>query len=198
MAGISFRETMAGGFALGETDPQRGADKGEAAGTRLAMHAAVGIRDINAFVADPQHVGALTGSVDFTPFGRGIPASYGVFKLFAPSGETGLKWMVYELGFRHQRKPYYVAGKKEVREGPISRLWADTTTLFTRLHAGDNAQGDIIGAGVLSLGAGALLRLLSTLRATNAASFGEWIGAVKTFGGFFACELLRSYVRKRR
>jgi len=55
VAGITFREMMAGGFTLGETDPLRGREKGKAAGTRLAMHATIDIRDIRAFVSDPQH-----------------------------------------------------------------------------------------------------------------------------------------------
>lgn len=198
MPGISFRETMSGGFALGATDPRRGHEQGAAAGTRLAMHATIDIRDIKVFMADPQHAGGLAGRIDFAPLGLGMLASHGIFKLFAPSGEGDLRWMVYELGFRHQGKSYYVAGKKEVRGGPVWRLWRDTTTLFTRLYAGDNASGEIIGAGVLSLGIGALLRLLSTLRATSAASLGERVGAIKTFGGFFARELWRSYVHKRK
>src|SRR5271163_1691517 len=39
--GLSFRETMSGGFALGETDPETGRQKGQAAGTSLALHATV-------------------------------------------------------------------------------------------------------------------------------------------------------------
>jgi predicted acylesterase/phospholipase RssA len=195
--GINFRETMAGGFALGEPEPRRGREKGEAAGTRLAMHATIDIRDIRGFVTDPQHSGAITGHIDFPPIGMSMPASHGVFKLFAPSGENGLKWMVYELGFRHQGKPYYLAGKKEVRAGSIFKMWPATTTLYTRLHEGNDTSGRVVGAGVLSLGVGALLKLASTLHSTNAPTLSQRVGAIAQFGSFFTRELWRSYVLKR-
>jgi len=196
MAGIRFRETMAGPFALGETDPRRGAEKAKAAGTQLAMHAAISIHDLEAFRADPQHAGGLTGHVDYPPLGMALPASYGVFKLFAPSGEPGLAWMVYELGFEHQGRRYYLAGKKEVRNGSIFRMWGETTTLYTLLHEGADARGAVAGAGVLSLGVGALLRLLSTLHATDAASSSERLQTVGGFGGFFSRQLWRTYVAR--
>jgi predicted acylesterase/phospholipase RssA len=195
--GISFRETMAGGFAMGETDPRRGREKGEAAGTRLAMHAAIDVGDIGGFVSDPQHAGAITGHVDFPPMGTSMPASHGVFKLFAPSGENGLKWMVYELGFQHQGKPYYLAGKKEVRVASVFKMWPATTTLYTRLHEGNDTSGRIVGAGVLTLGVGALLKLLSTMHSTNAPSLSEGVGAMARFGSFFSSELWRTYVLRR-
>lgn len=196
--GVNFRETMAGPFALGETDPERGRDKGRAARTQLAMHASIDIRDIHGFTDDPQHAGEITGHVDFAPFGMAMPASHGVFKLFAPSGESGLRWMVYELGFRHQGKPYYLAGKKEVRVGSPFKLWPATTTLYTRLHEGNDANGPVIGAGVLSLGAGALLKLTRTLHATNAASLSERAGAIGRFSAFFAGQLWSMYVLRKR
>jgi hypothetical protein len=51
--GVSFNETMKGGFALGETDPKKGEEKGDAAGTHLAIHCEIGIPDSYAFIADP-------------------------------------------------------------------------------------------------------------------------------------------------
>ncbi len=63
--GIAFREAMAGPFALGEADPREGAAKGKSDGTKLTMHAAIDIEDIRGFVADSQHGGGLTGSIDF-------------------------------------------------------------------------------------------------------------------------------------
>lgn len=195
--GISFRETMAGSFVLGETDPKTGAAKGAADAIKLTMHATIAIQDIRAFVSDPQHRGNITGHIDFPPFGENIPASGGEFKLFTPSGEAKLKWMVYELAFEHQGKPYYLAGKKHVRAGSLFRMWSDTTTLYTQLHAGRDANGPVVGAGILTLGVGELLKLMSTFHATNAETFGGRLRAVASFTGFFIKELWRSYVLKR-
>lgn len=195
--GISFREMMAGPFALGETDPRAGAAKGQASGTRLTMHATIDVQDIRAFVAEPRHRGGISGHIDFAPFGQDIPADGGVFQLFAPSPEPKLKWMVYELAFEHQRKPYYLAGKKEVRAGSVFAMWGDTTTLYTQLHEGRDAGGPVVGAGVLTLGVVDLLKLLSTFHATNADSFGGRMSAAGAFAGFFTQELWRSYILKR-
>ena len=192
-SGITFRETMAGFFALGETDPLAGARKAEQSGTRLAMHASIDIEDIDAFIADPQHRGGLAGRVDFTPFANGIPAPSGVFQLFAPGDEPGLKWMVYELAFEHGGKRYYLAGKKHVRTSSIFRMWSETTTLYTRLHEGPDASGPVVGAGVLTLGVSDLLKLMSTFYPTGTRK----LRAARRFTGFFAKELWRSYVLKQ-
>src|SRR3546814_15395945 len=120
----------------------------------LAMHATVAIDSIPDFVEHEEHPGELTGHVDFAPWGDGIPASGGVFNLFAPTSESGLKLMVYELQLHHARQTYYLAGRKEVRGDRAGLdLWSDTTTLLTTLPEGPDATGAAIGAGVLTLGA---------------------------------------------
>ncbi|HZI87272.1 MAG TPA: hypothetical protein VFD48_10580, partial [Pyrinomonadaceae bacterium] len=77
--GVSFNETMKGGFALGETDPKRGEARGDAAGTKLAIHCEIDIADSYAFIADPQHQAPMRGHVDFPPLGMNIPAPSGIF-----------------------------------------------------------------------------------------------------------------------
>lgn len=195
--GVSFREVMAGGFALGATDARAGAAQGNAAGTRLAMHATIDISDVEAFQRDPRHAGRISGHIDFPPFGTAIAAHGGSFALFAPSGEPGLNWMVYELAFRHAGKEYYLAGKKEVRVASMLRMWPATTTLYTLLHEGRDAQGPVVGAGVLTLGVGELLRLASTFHATNTPSFGRSARAIFGFVAFFARSLWGTYVLRR-
>jgi hypothetical protein len=191
--GLSFRETMAGGFALGVTDPEAGRRQGERTGTELAMHATVSIRDLDRFLADPKHTGALSGTIDFPPFGIAIPASAGIFNLFSPGDEPRLKLMVYELGFAHDGKAYYLAGRKEVRNDPGFDIWKDTTTLFTRLHAGSDSSGPVVGAGTLSLGVAALIRMLGTAQVSNASTLAQKTGALARFGQLFLGELWDTY-----
>ncbi|MEX2446353.1 MAG: patatin-like phospholipase family protein [Dehalococcoidia bacterium] len=192
--GLTFRETMAGAFALGETDPRAGAAAGERAGTHLAMHANVAIDSMRDFVDDPEHPGGLTGHVDFAPWGEGIPATQGVFNLFTPASPPGMKHMVYELQLRHEGKTYYLAGRKEVRGDHAGLdLWPDTTTLLTTLHEGEDATGPVVGAGVLTLGPDDLARLVSTVRVTGPASTAERASTIATFGAFFMGELWDTY-----
>ncbi len=192
-AGISFAETMAGGFTLGEADPAEGAKKGKASGTILAMHAEIRIEDMERFIADSEHCGDITGTLDFTPFGNGIKATSGLFNLFCPTDQPEMKYMVYEFGFTHDGQEYYLAGRKEVRDDVGFDLWSDTTTLFTRLYEGNNAEGVEIGAGILTLGVTDLIALTRTLRPLNSESAAESYRAVSKFGGFFMGELWQRY-----
>jgi predicted acylesterase/phospholipase RssA len=188
--GVSFRETMAGSLELNANAPWP-------AGGALAMHATIHIEDIQAFTADPQHRADLTGHLDFAPLGLAIPAHRGVFGLFTPSFDPRLVYMVYELGWSHAGKDYYLAGKKHVRIGSFWRLWSETTTLHITLHEGLDTSGAVLGSGVLKLGITALLKLLRTLHATNANTGREKRSAVGRFLRFFTAELLRIYAWRK-
>ncbi len=193
--GISFREVMSGGFALGATDPAEGEKRGRAEGTGMTMHAAIDIQDLDLFLKEPEHPGNLTGTLDFTPFGTGLPATSGVFNLFNPTSDPKLKLMVYEMGFQHEGKNYYLAGQKDVRQDPIFDLWKATTTLYSQLHEGTDKTGPVVGAGILSLGVRQLIDLMSTMKAPGATTFTEKSEAMAKFGRFFLGELWDTYVR---
>ena len=188
--GITFSETMKGGFSLGAADPREGAKSG----TELAMHATVTVRDLDRFVEDPDHNGTLIGRIDFAPFGTGIPTGQGVFRLFSPAEDPRTKHMVYELPFEHDGQSYYLAGRKEVRDDPGFDLWKDTTTLFTRLHQGRDTSGPVVGAGVLTLGVADFTRVLAGMRAVDVDSAADGARLLAKFGQFFAGELWKSYV----
>jgi len=193
--GIRFREQMSGPFALGETDPQAGADKGGAAKTIFTMRATVDIHDLDRFIADPDHLGSITGEVDFPPIGAALSSKTGVFNLFSPSGDPRTKYMVYELGFAGGDKDYYMAGKKLVKDDPVLEMWSGTTTLFTVLHEGSDASGPVIGAGILHLSLLGLLKMVPTMTVTGAATVGQKAAALEKFGRFFAGKLYDSYIK---
>ena len=192
--GFQFKETMQGGFSLNAVEPAEGKTLGKQEGTRLAMHAAINIDNLAEFIKNPEHLGGLTGTLDFAPLGMGLVATTGVFNLFKPSNDPSLTLMVYELGFEHQGQSYYLAGKKEVRQASIFKLWPATTTLYTQLHKGADKSGPVVGAGILSLGVIALLKLLSTVTVTNAYSFSEKFKTIGSFSSFFAAQLWKTYV----
>ena len=193
--GISFRETMTGYFALDASDPEAGAASGKTRDTELAMHASINIRDLDGFIADPDHLGDIDGSIDFPPLGTGMPASHGIFNLFSPADEPNTKYMIYELGFEHGGLQYYLAGRKTVRDDPGFDLLSDTTTLHTILYRGQDSSGEVIGAGVLKLGIKELARLVPTIKATNTSSTAESARTVLKFGKFFLGELWDTYAR---
>jgi cholesterol oxidase len=191
---LTFKETMSGHFALGETDPAPGAAIGKAHDTELAMHAEVSIADLDRFISDPNHTGLLTGSIDFAPLGMGILASSGVFNLFKPTSDLETTYMVYELAFQHGGQDYYLAGHKEVRDDPGFDLWSDTTTLYATLHEGPDKTGKVLGAGVLTLGIKQLAALISTIGVPNATNLADKAAVIQKFGRFFMGKLWDAYI----
>ena len=193
VTGIKFSEKMEGPFALGATEPDQGKKKGKADNTKMVMRGTIAIDDIDQFIADSDHEGELTGTIEFTPFGGPKPSKNGVFKLFSPTSDPKLREMVYEMGFEHEGQEYYMAGAKHVKHDRMFDLWADTTTLFTTLHEGSDKSGPIVGAGVLSLGILDLKSMLSTFEVTDADNPGEWsVGALKFFA-FFLGAVVKLY-----
>ena len=187
---LTFNETMRGGFALGATDPEDGGKRGLGAGTPLTMNASIRIQDLDRFLNIPDHPGSLTGTIDFAPLGVGITANSGLFNLLKPGGQE-LKLFVYELGFEHDGREFYLAGRKYVRDG--GNALKETTTLYATLHQGRDAGGPIIGAGVISLNVGDLIHLLETVRIHNSRSTSDALAGLERFGKFFLGELWDSY-----
>jgi cholesterol oxidase len=195
--GISFRETMSGGFALGATDPQVGQEQGDDARTRLSLHATITIDDLDTFIKDREHPGHITGSVDFPPLGMGLQSTSGVFNLFSPTSDPTTKYMVYEMGFRSGGQDYYLAGHKNVRSNHGLEFWRDTTTLYTTLHSGTDKSGPVAGAGILSLGLNELRKMIGTFEVLNSASAAHSAEALAKFGKFFLGEMWETYVLHR-
>ena len=187
-----FRERMAGGFALGETDPRRGERKGIESNTRFDLHATAAIPDLRHFLAGPQHTGVLTGVVHFGPLGD-LEIHSGVIRLFHRTEKSNLKTMEYCFAFRHGPRAYYLAGQKEIRRRRLLHSWSETTTLLCRLYEASDSQGAVVGAGVLHLTPWEFLKQLSTFQVTNAPSALAKAGALLRFVRFFAAELLDSY-----
>ena len=165
-SGLTFRETMSGWFALGQSEPVEGARAGREAGTRLALHATIDIADMERFVNDACHAGKLYGHIAFGDSAP-LPASSGAFQLFSPGADPAVKLMIYEAGISRDGCDYYLAGKKLVQNASIFDLWPATTTLYVQLHRGSDAAGPVVGAGVLHLTAANFLRLMLALHATN-------------------------------
>jgi hypothetical protein len=185
MSGLTFRETMSGPVALEATDPEAGARDPDA--KSLSIHCEISIDDIDRFVADREHTGSITGSVEYEAFGGELPVTRGIFNLFSPGGENE-RLMQYRLAFEHDGKPYFLDGAKHVRDDPGFDVWKDTTTLHSVLHEGSDSSGPVVGAGILSLGAGALAQMMSTMRPV-----GGGIEPLMKFGKVFLGSLWEQY-----
>jgi cholesterol oxidase len=192
--GITFKELMSGGFAMGETDPETGAAKGKT--DVLSMYGTVTIDDVNAFIGEANHPGVLDVVMDWGPFGTGIPAPGGVFNLFSPSRDPKLKLMVYEWPVVKDGKHYYFAGQKNVQEHPVFDLWKDTTTLYTHLYEGTDKTGPVVGAGIISLSVQELAKMTTTFKPLNSPSAEVGLAAIAEFGKFFMGQLWETYIKR--
>ena len=76
-------------------------------------------------------------------------------------------------------------------------LWKDTTTLYTKLHKGTDATGEVVGAGILSLGVTDLIKLLGTVEVPNAGPV-QRAETLAKFGKFFMGELWNTYAKHLR
>ncbi|MEA2818495.1 MAG: hypothetical protein QOJ86_499 [Bradyrhizobium sp.] len=193
--GLTFREAMTGRLTFGVTDPVTGAD--HVAAIPFVLRASIDITDVDEFVADRTHTGGLTGHLYAPRAGFTLPSTSGIFRLFSPGPEADATEMVYEMGYERDGKPYYFRGRKTVRIGSILRAWRDTTTLYVTLHEVD-AAGPVVGAGILRLNMIDFLALMGTLHTVGCERPMRRWRAVMGFTRFFARELWRTYVLRRR
>ena len=189
--GLTFREELSGNFSLGEQDPAKGATNG--ASTKLTFHISVHIHDISAFIADPAHSADLYAHFTFAPWGENIPAERGVFNLFYRAEEPNTKLAVYEFGFEHGGRQYFLVGRKEIHGHPGIDLWKESTTLYVQLHDGTGKSDPIAGAGILHNSVTGIAELVSSMHITHAESESARIGALADFGRFFLGELWGKY-----
>ncbi len=178
---LTFRETMSGPLALGVTDPVAGAHQGK--GTPFTMHCTISVDDMDAFVRDPSHAARLVARVSYPPLGEDLPVREGRFNLFRSTDDPNTRLMTYGLRFQAGGKEYFLDGSKTIHDDRGPDLWRDTTRLYSLLHEGPDARGPVVGAGVLKLGVGQLLKLIASMRSAREGM--EGVGAVAQFGRFF-------------
>jgi hypothetical protein len=178
---LTFRETLSGPLTLGESDPMVGAGRGRH--TPLTFHATISVDDMEAFIRDPAHVARLVAHISYAPLGDYLPVKRGSFNLFKAGDDPDTRLMTYGMAFEHLGREYYLSGTKTIRDGEGADLWRDTTRLYCSLHEGTSERGPVIGAGVLKMGLGNLLRLVSSMRSGREGAAG--VQAVARFGRYF-------------
>jgi hypothetical protein len=198
---ISFRETMHGFITFGEDDERRGFHSGRAAYTTLIAHLTVTISDLLRFLADPRHAATIQGIIECDVLGGELPIEGGVFNLFVEDVKPTQTTMHYRIFFRDGvGHAVTLLGVKRIHGNAPAAVWPDTTTLYTRLlrgHIGAEQQGGTasVAAGILRLKPIALLRQLTSFRATLG-SRPQRAASVIVFITFFCTRLLRCYVHR--
>ena len=201
---LSFTEKMQGSYAEGVSTPGgTGLPPGEdgRAGLQpLAFHLTITIGDVTRFLDDPEHAAGAEGWIDAVGLGGRRPVQRGWFNLFAPAGVADRRLIRYRLLFTDGAdQPRTLVGWKNVRHGPPTHIWHDTSTLYFRLlegHVGDGEddRARIVGAGTLRLRPAEFARELATFRTDGP----DGAAALERFGRFFAGQLWDVYGPRRR
>ena len=195
--GLRFVERMAGHWAMGETDPRIGEARGRREGSTLAVRLAIAVDDMDRFLDDPDRVAsARPGRVECPALGGSLPVEEGTFNVLRPASEARRE-MRYTLRFRaRDGTPHLLVGVKHVADDAGFDAWADTTTLFVRVHRGEDESGPVVGAGVLYLRITDLVRQMGTFRVFGGRDLVNRVFALLGFGRYFVGALWDTYVRR--
>ena len=205
---LRFTEKMIGAFTFGETDYQAGYGDGRggpgASGGGLRFRLTIGTDDVDAFDADPRHRAVANGYVQSEPLGGRLPVEEGRFNLFVDEGPS-TRHMLYRLYFSDTTgRPLTMAGYKDVKPGPVTKVWPETSTLYVRLldghvavdDGGQSATEGIIGSGILRIRPLDFAWQLSTFRVNGPTAAGK-VKALDSFGGLFMSELWQVFGKSR-
>ena len=182
--GLQFREAMSGHL---------GADT-------IRFDVQIRIDDLPRFLRQPDHKAALSGTVTFPPLGGTFPIRDGSFNLFQVDPETGMRRMVYEFAFTAaDGRDYYLRGHKEIfdNRGDFD-LVEDMTRLYTRLHRGNDASGEIYGEGELYFKLKNAPAMAASMEVLGAKSWRQRLGAYTAFASFAFGALREEYMRDVR
>ena len=119
----------------------------------LMFHLDISVSDVDAFVTSPAHETKADGYIESALFGGKRPVSNGVVNLFINAGEPSKKNMRYRLFFTgSDGRDYTLAGFKDISGPSVTRVWDETTTLYTQVlegHVAAGQPGPVVGSGVL-------------------------------------------------
>ena len=202
---LQFTERMTGAFSFGEADYRAGYAAGRTAGNRLSFRLTIAADDVDAFLADPRHPAAATGYVDCDPLGGRFPVTDGAFDLFTDAGPA-TRHMLYRLYFADATgRPLTLAGYKDVRPGPLTAVWPETSTLYARVlnghvpveDGGENRTEGLVGSGILRILPTDFAWQLTTFRVHGPTLAGR-VEALDSFGQLFLSELWQVFGPVRR
>lgn len=191
--GIEFTETMRGFVSTAVTDDYRaGFERGQADGSPLEFTVTVTAPDVDRLVDDPEHEALLAGTVTAPALSPSpIPVTDGRFNLLVHDpGQAGSRRMLYAMPLTTvEGRRLFLEGHKQVHDDAGLDVWADTTTLFVRVHEGDDADGPVAATGLVTIHPDDFTRQLRGMHAVGADGPVDEVRALARFGRLFAGSL---------
>ena len=195
--GVRFTERMSGYFSTQHKDDyQTAAQLGKEEGSTLEFILTIETDDLEKAISDPQHEYHMAGTVRSAALSTGpLTVTEGTFNLFTVDPEhVDTTNMRYRMKLTDESgKQYYFEGFKVVHDDKAATdSWADTTTLYTTVFDKD-ANGAVVGKGILRISPADFMRQLTTVNVMNAGSSRERLEATAKFGRAFAGSLFDIY-----
>jgi cholesterol oxidase len=195
---LRFTEEMKGHITLGDLPFEEAADRGEEDGTSLTFRLTIEVAEVVEFVDDPDREGSATGWVNCEQLGGQLAVERGVFNLFVPGDQPGVRRMLYRLWFADSMgNPLTLVGFKTVRDEAGLDVWPDTSTLYIRVLKGhlepeEDTAAEVVATGILRILVVDFLQQLTTFRVDGP----DGMEALSTFGRLFVGELWQVYGRR--
>ena len=197
---LSFTEEMMGFVASGETTPDAGYRQGRQERSKLTVHLTIDINDVERFIDEPDHIATASGWIEGPALGGRQNVDQGWFNLFVDSGpDYDRKQMLYRLFFQDEKgRPLTLSGVKQVDDDRGLEVWHDTTTLYTTIFIGhlmadEEANAQILAAGIVRIQVLDFLRQLTTFRTDGGTGEISRTSALARFGAFFLGSLWDVY-----
>jgi predicted patatin/cPLA2 family phospholipase len=197
---LSFTEEMRGFVARGETSPEAGYRRGRQERSKLTVHLTIEIDDVEQFIAEPDHTATVSGWIEGSVLGGRHNVDQGCFNLFVDSGpDYDRKQMLYRLFCQDDKgRPLTLSGVKWIDDDRGLEVWHDTTTLYTTIFRGhlmvdEEADAQIIAAGIVRIQVLDFLRQLATFRTDGGTGEVSRTSALARFGAFFLGSLWDVY-----
>ncbi|HXW44853.1 MAG TPA: GMC oxidoreductase [Streptosporangiaceae bacterium] len=200
-AGIQFTERMQGYVSTSVTEvSEEGYARGEEAGQRenstFSFVLTVAAQDADRLVHDSGHEARMLGEVQAPALSADpLVVTEGRFSLFIPDPvRPATRDMRYRMRLTcTDGREYHFTGYKYVRDGPITDMWHDTTTLYVSIKAGPDESGPVVATGILRIEPADFVRQLRTMQVLNATSELQRLEKLAQFGRYFGGVLYRTY-----
>jgi cholesterol oxidase len=197
--GVQFTERMQGFFVPDAgTDYETGARRGEAEGSSFAFTLTIVSDDLESLVAGSAHDAGMYGTVTAprlspTP----LTVTNGIFNLFTVDpGAAEARRMRYRMVLvADDGRRFFVDGFKLAAPAAATDIWSATSTLYITVYDGANAEGPVLGKGILRIEKADFALQLTTMRALNASSETQRLETLTRFGRYFAGQLWEVYGR---
>jgi cholesterol oxidase len=191
--GIQFTETMKGFVSRTPADDyEAGARQGQEEGSSFSFTVTIVSDDVDAMLKGSDHEARIIGSVQAPALSEHpLVVTDGVFNLFvAEATAPGDRRMRYRMRLSSEEgNRYFFEGFKRIHDDPGIDMWADTTTLYVTVHAGEDETGAVVGKGLLRIKPADFMRQMTTMRVTNAVDARQRVAALGRFSAFFTGSL---------